>query len=165
MGGEYRAIWSGHRADWKFLQETYRFDASYLDKEHICFLCECTKTAGPNVFTDWARDAPHRQTLKTTAGYFASVPPERRSPLCGIPGWSLWSLAPSRRRRSRFLRILQHLVCKHAVGPLRAIPRRFTCTRSWHCSRCGRVGETDMLTPFRPALQFRVSWAVGVPIQ
>ena len=49
------------RGDWEWLVTCFRF--RFYTSDSFCWLCDATLSAGPNCYTNFEEDAPHRATL------------------------------------------------------------------------------------------------------
>ena len=93
LAGGFVGCWAEMRGDWKFLKEALRLKNHYNCQSTICHLCLTLKDIA-NLgmrYTNFRRDALHRQTLITNDEFMASYGRMAfMSLLLTIPGFTIW---------------------------------------------------------------------------
>jgi hypothetical protein len=72
--------------DWQYLVKALHLEHKW-DTQKMCHLCFAEKSGELN-YSNFCRDAPHRNMIRSTTDYLASDA-AARSPLCRLPGWHL----------------------------------------------------------------------------
>ena len=79
------------RGDWKFLKEVLQLVEHYNGVDRICHLCKVRKFADGMRYTNFQRDAPHRDTtINNTDWLLKYLAAAAISPLLLIPGFHIW---------------------------------------------------------------------------
>ena len=62
LAGGMVGVWAEMRGDWKYLKEALHLQAHYQCIDGICHLCHASKLSLELVYTDFSRQAKHRNT-------------------------------------------------------------------------------------------------------
>lgn len=91
IAGGFRGIWSEMRGDWKFLKECLHFKYHAGTRPRICHLCDACKTPGDTCYTNFASDAPLRNTITSNSAWMAIyLVAAVVCPLLLIPGFNIF---------------------------------------------------------------------------
>ena len=90
--GNLLGAWCELRGDWEFLRDALNLTHHYGPGDRICHLCSASRSEGPMWYGNFSRGALHRGTLvgPFPAGQRAWASNAPTSPLCRLPGFSVW---------------------------------------------------------------------------
>lgn len=93
LAGGLRGVWAELRGDWKFLRESLNLSQHY-GSNLCCHLCAASKKNPETLYTDFRRDAGHRQTLVNPQQWLMEqLARPIHSPLLELPGFNLFRVA------------------------------------------------------------------------
>jgi hypothetical protein len=90
LAGGWRLVLLFLEGDWKWHAEL--FSLRNYAMTLMCHLCDASKKLGATVYTDCSHTAGWRSTYVTTREYLDRLGPARCSPLCKLPGWTLFKI-------------------------------------------------------------------------